>query len=71
MTDIGRKGSINKLDSKRYLALVKKTRKSVSKALDRYGKPPLSLEELRRQVDEQLGDRSLSDYVLSEREAGW
>lgn len=59
------------LDSKAYLAMFKETRELADKALERYGEPDMTVAELRRALDERLGDMSLSEWVVKEREAGW
>lgn len=61
----------NRLDSKAYLAMFKETRELADKALERYGEPDMTLAELRRALDECLGDFSLGEWVVKEREAGW
>lgn len=61
----------NRLDSKAYLAMFKETRELADKVLERYGEPEMTLAELRRALDERLGDISLGEWVVKEREAGW
>ncbi len=39
----------------------------VHKAFERYGEPTVSLDELRRMMDEELNGESLSDFVIEER----
>jgi len=60
-----------RLNSKAYLAMFKDTGEAADKALERYGDPQMTLAELRRALDERLGDFSLGDWVVKEREAGW
>ena len=39
----------------------------VHKAFERYGEPRVSLDELRKMMDEELNGESLSDFVVEER----
>ena len=39
----------------------------VHKAFERYGEPTVSLDELRKMMDEELNGESLSDFVIEER----
>lgn len=57
--------------SRRDAQAAKRAKKSALEALRHYGKPTMSLEELRAALAAELGDRSLSDFVIAEREAGW
>jgi hypothetical protein len=60
-----------KLDCKPYTDSFKKSRELADKTLARYGKPTLSVEELRMSLDRELDAISLSELILKERKAGW
>jgi hypothetical protein len=55
--------TVSKLNS----AKVRRTKKLARKSLERYGKPSLSLHDLRDKLDEQLKEMSLGDYIVKER----
>ncbi len=59
------------LDSKRTKAKVAKATKLAKKALEPYGEPDMTLDELRVIVTRQLKGVSLSDLVIEERQKGW
>lgn len=42
-----------------------------AKVMARWGKPTMTLEELRAALDKELGDFSLGEFIIREREAGW
>jgi hypothetical protein len=67
----GKVAHMYKLDSKPYSDSVKNAGKAADRVLRRYGDPTLSLAELRTRVARELGEASLADLVLKEREAGW
>ncbi len=67
----GAAARVGRLNSKAYLAMFRDTRAAADKALERYGEPQMSLAELRRALDERLGNFSLGDWIVKEREAGW
>jgi hypothetical protein len=48
-----------------------KMKSMVRKALDKYGKPRLTLMELRATLDAQLGSISLSQEIIVMREEGY
>ena len=60
----------NKLNSKKHLKEVARGRKLAHEALKHYGKPTMSLEELRAALDKELKGISLGDLIIKEREAG-
>ncbi|MBI4526534.1 MAG: hypothetical protein HY695_22265 [Deltaproteobacteria bacterium] len=62
---------MHKLDAKPYADRVRKAGKAADRVLRRYGKPRISLAELRNRVDRELGSTSLTELILREREAGW
>ena len=57
------------LNSKACQAMFKETREAAHKALQQYGEPKMTLEELRRALGEQLGDVSLGEWIEKERAA--
>ena len=59
---------MSKLDSK---ANMNKVAKLAHKALERYGEPTMTLEQLRAVVSEELKGISLSELVIQERQQGW
>ena len=68
-----RRGAAQKagLDSKEWMDAVKRANKAADRALERHGEPNISLEELRRALDECLGSATLSEEILRQRQAGW
>ena len=61
-----------KLDSKPYVDKVARARLRALKALEHYGEPTMSLEELRAAVDRALPPGfSLSEFIIKERQSGW
>ena len=62
---------MSKLDSKANMNKVAKATKLAHKALERYGEPPMTLEQLRAVVSEELKGISLSELVIQERQQGW
>ena len=48
-----------------------KTQAMAEEVLGKYGKPKLTLKELRAMLDHQLGDVSLSQEIIKMREAGY
>ena len=62
---------MNKLDSKANTKKVRQATKLAEKALRRYGEPSMSLAELRDALDRKLGDLSLSEIIIKERESRW
>ena len=60
-----------KLDREPYAGLVRVTGELAYSALERYGKPSVSVDELRAIVDKELGQVSLTELFLKEREARW
>ncbi len=58
-----------RIDSKPYSELVKQTRAAAYGALSQYGEPSVSLADLRKEVDQQLGAESLSEWIMRERKA--
>jgi len=62
---------MSKLDSKANMNKVAKATKLAHKALERYGKPTMTLEQLRAVVSEELKGISLSELVIQERQQGW
>ncbi|MDO8670764.1 MAG: hypothetical protein Q7O66_04955 [Dehalococcoidia bacterium] len=58
------------LNSKACQAMFKETKEAAHKALQQYGEPQMTLEELRKALGEQLGDLSLGEWIEKEREAG-
>ncbi len=58
------------LNSKACQAMFNDTREAAHKALEQYGEPQMTLEELRQALGEQLGDVSLGEWIEKEREAG-
>lgn len=60
-----------KLDRKPYADNVRKAGKVADRVLRRYGEPVISVLELRKGVDKELGSASLTELILREREAGW
>ena len=46
-------------------------RRLLGKAFHKYGKPQITLEELRDTLDDQLGEVSLSDVVIQMRHEGF
>ena len=62
---------MSKLDSKANMNKVAKTTKLAHKALERYGEPTMTLEQLRAVVSEELKGISLSELVIQERQQGW
>ena len=62
---------MSELDSKRNLNKVARATKLANKALEKYGEPTMTLEELRKALNEQLKGISLSDLIVKEREKGW
>ena len=67
----GKTALIYKLNTKPYTEKVKKTVKLADRSLSLYGEPSMSLEQLRATVDKELGDSSLTELIIKEREAGW
>ena len=62
---------MSKLDSKANMNKVAKANKLADKALERYGEPTMTLEQLRAVVSEELKGISLSELVIQERQQGW
>ncbi|MBI4288845.1 MAG: hypothetical protein HY671_10505 [Chloroflexi bacterium] len=62
--------AVDKLDSKPYSDKVRRTGELAYKTLASYGEPTMTLSQLRAALDQQLGDVSLSDFVIKERQAG-
>ena len=62
---------MSKLDSKANMNKVAKATKLAYKALERYGEPTMTLEQLRAVVSEELKGISLSELVIQERQQGW
>ena len=62
---------MSELDSKRNLDKVARATKLAKKALEKYGEPTMTLEELREKLDKQLKGISLSDLIIEERQKGW
>lgn len=60
-----------KLDSKPYADGVKKANEAADRVLRSYGKPTVTLAELRARVDSELGELTLTELILKERAAGW
>lgn len=60
-----------KLDVKPYANKIRKAGKAADRALHRYGEPLLSLADLRNRVNKELGNTSLSEFILRERETRW
>ena len=60
-----------KLDSKEYMDKVNEARRMAHEALKHYGKPTMSLEELRALLDRDLKGISLSDWIIEDREKGF
>lgn len=59
------------LDSRQWMDAVKRTNEAADRALEQYGEPVMSLEELRHALDECLGSVTLSEEILRQRQAGW
>jgi hypothetical protein len=59
------------LDTEPYVTMFARTGEAASSALDQYGVPRMTLEELRRAIADACPDVSVSDTILREREAGW
>lgn len=57
-----------KIDSKPYSQLVKQTCTAAYGALSQYGEPTVSLADLRREVNQQMGTKSLSEWIVRERQ---
>lgn len=66
----GKTAHMYKLDAKLCTDKVKKTMKLADRSLSLYGEPSMSLEQLRATVDKELGDSSLTELIIKEREAG-
>ena len=62
---------MSELDSKRNLDKVARATKLAKKALEKYGEPTMTLEELRAVVSKQLKGISLSELVIEDRQQGW
>ena len=62
---------MSELDSKRNLDKVARATKLAHKALEKYGEPTMTLEELRAVVSKQLKGISLSEPVIQDRQQGW
>ena len=62
---------MSKLDSKANMNKVAKATTLAHKALERYGEPTMTLEELRVIVSEELKGISLSELIIQERQQGW
>ena len=62
---------MSKLDSKANMNKVAKATKLAHEALERYGEPTMTLEQLRAVVSEELKGISLSELVIQERQQGW
>jgi len=59
-----------KLDSRPYMDKVRRTAKLADRALEHYGEPTMSLDELRATLDRELEGLLLSELLIKEREAG-
>lgn len=44
-----------------------RTRQMILDATAHYGEPTMTLEELRAKLDEEMGDRNLSDLIIEQR----
>ncbi len=62
--------AMDRLDSKPHADRVKRACQLADKALGIYDEPTLTLIQLRATIDRQLRGTSLSDFVVSERQAG-
>lgn len=60
-----------KLDMKPYSNEARKVRILADRALQRFGEPTISLDELRSILDKELKGVSLTELILKERAAGW
>lgn len=60
-----------KLDGEPYAAMVRKAGELAYRALERYGEPSVSVDGLRAMVDKELGQASLTELFLKDREARW
>ncbi len=58
-----------KKDAERYEDKVREGRKLALRALAKYGKPTMTLEELRKALAKELGGVSLSEVVIKDRES--
>jgi len=70
-THIGGVMNLHKLQSRPPVGSAAKVQRLVDSVLASYGKPSMSLDELREVLDKQLRKRRLSSLVLKEREAEW
>ena len=59
---------MNKLDSKANIKKVRCTTELAKEALRHYGEPSMSLAELRDVLDRKLGELSLSELIIKERD---
>ena len=60
---------MNQLDSKKCADRVKNATELAVQALQRYGEPTMSLEDLRATLDQELEGMSLSELILIERDS--
>lgn len=60
----GRVTHMYKLDGRPYADKVRKAAKAADRVLRRYGEPVISLAELRKRVDKELGSTSLTALIL-------
>jgi hypothetical protein len=67
----GRLTHMYKFDGKPYAERVRKAGMAADRVLQRYGDPVISLAELRKRVDKELGNTSLTELILKDRETGW
>ena len=49
-------------------AKLRQTKQSIREALKDRPKPSMSLDELRRLLDEEMGEKLLSDFVIEQRQ---
>ena len=59
---------MNELNSKSHLKAVANATKMVDRALNAYGEPKMTLDELRAAMDRELGGESLSELILRDRQ---
>ncbi len=74
MTSRQRRSKISakyKLDGDPYSGMVRKAGELAYLALERYGEPSVSVDELRAMVDKELGQVSLTELFLKDRDARW
>ena len=74
MTSRQRRSKISakyKVDGEPYTGLVRTAGELAYRALERYGEPSITVDELRAMVDKELGQVSLTELFLKDRDARW